>query len=587
MNQSSEMNPGNDPEIREFLEAVMRYQDGTLDAEGIERLAEQLRHDPRKQALFRGVQRRTAAIHDILRIDAFSRSGQLMNEKSSGIDPVDDSNRDTSGRRSSRTSRNVARWAGGIALGLAVAAGIWTFRQPDVIPTAGITTPSAVPNSSVFVEEVRQAKFSISGPMAMGMAVPLQKDYFLKSGMVKLKFPNGATTILEGPSLFNVANEERLLLKSGGCSVHAPPGAEGFEVLTPLTKVVDRGTRFYVNVRDNNETEVHVVEGAADLYSVGDFTEEASDAMASPPHPTEAPDVRLGFGEAVRIGGLGPTPQERTPFKSEHFRGQLPDRLMSYQASSAPNGSADELISLTVQRDGQHYTYSYEDLTLIDVTSFRADPGVEPNGYLSGYFDVPPFPGDALNDRKLVTGLINFGGQSDPLTNRPLPPVEYSDISSRPPGLGIRFRKPVINHSGPDVVLFEIQSPLNMTDGDPFHVYPISDRDDLKPIKVTKFDLTIESGGTRNVSPVWSHRYGFEATSIEDIRGVNAKIRVDVGHLFFHIIAVGIDLSDLGYANGEQVEELFLQHASPFDGPKLDPTMIVGLPAIPESSPLP
>lgn len=583
MTQSDEIDPAGDSDIRRFLEAILRYQDGTLDPEGIQNLGDQLRDNPRKQSLFRKVQRRTVAIHDVLRIDAFSRSSKLMDERSGSTDLSNAQTQDASGSGPDRTTRIVSRWIGGLALGLVIAAGIWSFKQPDLVRDIEVTTASDPQESSVYIEESRRAKFSNSVPMSIGQGVALHKDYILKSGMVKLKFPSGATTILEGPSIFNVANEERLLLKSGGCSVHAPPGAEGFEVLTPLTKVVDRGTRFYVNVRDNSETEVHVVEGAADLYSMKGFSNVVSEVMSTPASDAETPAIRLGDGEVVRIGGFGPIPEKETSFKSQKYLGQLPDRLISYQASSLLNGTADELISMVVQRNGQAHTYSYEDLIPVDVTSFRGDPQVEPNGYLCGYINAPPFPGDALNDRKLVTGLINFGGQPGQLTNRPLRPEEYADVSSRPPGLGIRFRTPVVNHLGPDLVLFDIQTPLNLADGDPFHLYPISHRDDLKPITVTNFDLTIESGGVRSVAPVWSHRYDVEATSIDDIRGRNAEIRVDVGHLHFQVIAVGIDLTEMGYAEGELVEELFLQHASDPDGPKVDPTMIVGLPPLPES----
>jgi Outer membrane protein len=574
---------GGAAEDREFLEAIMRYQDGTLDPDGVRKLGEQIRSNPAKRAVFRKIQWRTAAIHDLLRIDAFGRSSQLMDEKSDATSSAGSEGIPSSGRRIARSIQSAFRWGGGLALGLTLAAGIWFFNQPGPSPELAEVASTAPVRSSVLLDEMKQAKFSLTTPLSIGEGVVLQNDYILKSGMVKLKFPNGATTILEGPSIFNVANEEQLILKSGGCSVHAPPGAEGFEVLTPLTKVVDRGTRFYVNVRDNSETEVHVVEGAADLYAGESFVDSSSSSDTLNHETEELKAVRLGDGEAVRLGGFAPKPGIPTRFNPEKYRGQIPDRLIGYQASSLSNGSADELISLTVQRNGQVWTYSFEDLIPIDVTSFRADPGPEPNGYLCGYEKVPPFPGDALNDRKLVTGLINFGGGVSPLTNRALHPNDYADVSSRPPGLGIRFRTPIVNHPGPDLVVFEIQSPVNLADGDPFHIYPVSDREDLRPMTVTKYDLTIDSGGVRKVLPVWSQRYAYEAKSIEDIQGLEAQVKVEVGHLHFHVIAVGIDLSEMGYSDGELVEELFLQHASEVDGPKVDPTMIVGLPPLPET----
>ena len=38
------------------------------------------------------------------------------------------------------------------------------------------------------------------------------------------------------------AGRARLVMKLGRCSVHAPDGAQGFRVETPLTAVVDLGT---------------------------------------------------------------------------------------------------------------------------------------------------------------------------------------------------------------------------------------------------------------------------------------------------------------------------------------------------------
>src|SRR5690606_26921533 len=87
-------------------------------------------------------------------------------------------------------------------------------------------------------------------------ALPLHREYILMSGLAELVFPRGATAIIEGPAVFRVLTEDCLSMDVGRCSVHAPEGAEGFRVETPVTKVVDRGTRFTVQVTETNETEV-------------------------------------------------------------------------------------------------------------------------------------------------------------------------------------------------------------------------------------------------------------------------------------------------------------------------------------------
>jgi len=45
----------------------------------------------------------------------------------------------------------------------------------------------------------------------------------------------------------------------------------------------------------------------------------------------------------------------------------------------------------------------------------------------------------------------------------------------------------------------------------------------------------------------------------------------------FRTLAVGIDLSDMGFAEGESLQDLFIQDAAD-DEQRVDPVMIIGLP---------
>jgi len=564
----------------DFLEMVMRYQDGTLSATEIQTLSEMMRNDPEKQKLFRRVQIRTAALHDVLRMDAFGRTSRLLDMESEGQGSSAVPSVIPSRRQQWRRSLSMIRWMSGLSLAVLLVSGAFVWNRSSTRQEVAQPEPivPSVQERPVFLVEENRATFSGPAVLAAGSVVSPQQDYMLKSGMVKLEFPSGATTILEAPSIFRVESEDRLVLSIGGCSVHAPPGAEGFEVLTPLTKVVDRGTRFYVNVQDNSETEVHVIEGAADLYSIN--TSNDSTLSLEQDHSQSTESVRLKDGESARLGGFANSSGGKTRFDMESYRGQLPDRVVKYDASSTENGTADELTSLTVQRHGKIDTYPVEELIPIEVTSFQGDSVPERNGYYCGFREKPNRLEDLLEDRKLVTGLINFGGQPEPMNSQRLNALRSQGGRSAPPGLGIRFRSPVVNHPGPDVVLFEIQSFGNPVEGDPFHVYPVSDRSDLKPFTVRQFDLTLNSPTVRRVDPLWSHRSQQVASSLDELRKLDTPIVIDVGHSHFQVIAVGIDLSDLGYAEGESVEELFFQHAAEPGGHKVDPVMIVGLPPL-------
>ncbi len=598
MNEPNQEHSGNPPDQQEFLEWVMRYQDGTLSPTEVQQLTDLLRADAARREQFLRIQMRTATLHDLFRMDAFTRAGSLLDDKAAfpSSEPTAEAQpwrsifrRVFSHAPSVWTRRHTALGMTGMAaLALLLVCGSFFWNRVEA-PKEGVhADASVVEERSVLLVEENRATFFGARVLAAGQGVPLYQDYLLQSGMVKLLFPSGATAIIEAPSIFRVENEDRLVLNTGGCSVHAPAGAEGFEVLTPLTKVVDRGTRFYVKVQDTSETEVHVIEGAADLYTVN-HGEDETDSTPQEIRPVSDPlAIRLVDGEAVQLGGFVDDFGERTLFNPARYRGQLPDRLVSYEATTSANGMADELKSLTVQRQGRILTYAVEDLVPIEVLAFGGSSEPESNGYLCGFRKRPSRPEDWLEDRHLATGLINFGGQKTPLKKLPLREEGVLDVAQAPPGLGIRFRRPVINHPGPDLVLFEIQSFVNLAEGDPFHVYPVSHREDLRPFTVTKYDLTLNSSGVRQVAPLWSHRFSEAIQTLDELRDRDAPVIVDVGHMHFHVIGVGIDLSDLGYAEGESVTELFLQHASSDLNVKVDPVFIAGLPPLnPEELPKP
>jgi len=581
----------------EFLGWIMRYQDSTLTPDELQKLLEAVSRDPEKRRLFRQIQVRSAAIHDLLGMNAhvhLTPASVLKPPRShsSGVGAY------TAGKavppsRSVSRNRSMKRWAfwsGFVLLALIAALGIFVSTG-GVSPPIAIQDPPSEPTDNdvnqqvILVEEVR-ARFFGQASLIAGATVEQRRDYLLQSGLVKLMFPSGATTILEAPAIFRVASNDRLILDAGACSVYAPPGAEGFEVITPLTKVVDRGTRFYVRVKDSNETEVHLVEGAADLYAITEPSlPEAvtTDWQAPVRQETEVSPLRLVDGEAVRLGGFIDEFGPKVKLQSASYRRQLPDRMVSYEASSTPEGTADELTSVSIQRGGQVYDYSIDELIPIEVTKFQSDLDLEPSGYLCGFRSTPIRVERGLEDGRLTTGLINFGGQPLPLALHFVVGPEPNTASDTTPGLGVRFRTPVVNDLGPDLVLFEVQSFLNPPEGDPFHVYPLVDRAGLKSHTVTKYDVTIDSPISRRIAPLVFHRFPFPIQSISDLNAVAASASATVSRNQFHVVAVAIDLSDLGFQVGEQVEGLFFQHAVTMDSEgksKVDPVFIAGLPPI-------
>jgi len=375
----------------------------------------------------------------------------------------------------------------------------------------------------------------------------LGKNYTLLSGMVELAFPDGATAIIEAPALFRVVSDERMAMDVGHCSVHAPPGAEGFQVDTPVSKVIDRGTRFYVNVSESSETEVQVIEGAADV---------SPDAGGG--------TLRLTDGQARRVGTQGTSLSQYSPAE---YRKQLPDRIISYEASKNEEGRAVMLKSVRVQRGGEVRRYPVEDLIPMTLTTFRNSEERTRIVHLLGGPEVPEERTSLLEDYALNTGVIN------PQGSKVAPSPGFSPEET--PGFSIRFQRPVRNGPGPDIVFFEIQTTSNPPQGDAFHISPIELGENLHSHTVRSYDLQLTMPEALQVSEFHLYQFPSSVSSLEEL--AEADWLVYPNKLNFQAIAEGIDLDDLGYEEGATVEELFFQDALD-DQHYVDPVFIAGLP---------
>ena len=375
------------------------------------------------------------------------------------------------------------------------------------------------------------------------------KNYTLLTGMVELAFPKGATTIIEAPALFRVVSDERLALDVGHCSVHCPPGAEGFQVDTPVSKVIDRGTRFYVNVSESSETEVQVIEGAADISPDGG-----------------GGTLRVTDGQARRVGTRGASHSEYAP---SQYRKQLPDRIISYEATKNEEGRAVLLTSVKVQRGGKTLDYPVGDLIPMELATFRNSEARARIVHLLGGPQVPVDRSSLLEDNALDTGVINPQGSKEALTPGFSP--------EETPGFSIRFQRPVHNGPGPDIVFFEIQTTSNPPQGDAFHVSPLESGDNLRSHTVRSYDLQLTMPEALQVSKFHLYQFPDSIGSIEELH--SADWFVHPNKLNFQAIAEGIDLDDLGYAEGATVDGLFFQDALD-DQHYVDPVFIAGLPPL-------
>ncbi|MBI1310837.1 hypothetical protein GC176_05975 [bacterium] len=454
------------------------------------------------------------------------------------------------GRRRRSVIRSLIAVAG-LVLALLIS---WPFWM---VPTSDVSA-----DETVHLASQSHAKFFGELSPPVGSSLSRQRDYVLMSGLVELAFPKGASAIIEGPAVFRVASAESLALDVGRCSVHAPDGAEGFRIETPVTRVVDRGTRFTVNVSETSETEVQVVEGAADIYE----RRESPRGRAGSGVVDESA-VRLTANNAQKFAHVGEFTADTIPFDVARYRRRLPDRVVSYKATTGRDGDAEELISVTVQRDGVVCEIPVEELIPVEVTWFRGESGA----FLCSGRTLPAQRRDLTADRSLVTGVINPGGSEEPLTADP-----SLDPEAGTPGMAIRFQSPVMNGPGADLVLFDLQTFANPPDGDAFHISPLKFRPGLHSHTIRVFDLTMESPSALDLTDFDVFMFGQPVRSITELESVDCTPRRQV--VKFRGLAVGIDLSDLGYSIGDHVEELFLQDALD-DQHFIDPVFIGGFPA--------
>ena len=160
-----------------------------------------------------------------------------------------------------------------------------------------------------------------------------------------------------------------------------------------------------------------------------------------------------------------------------------------------------------MQRGGVVRRYPVDRLIPAGLTWFRSADEADPHGHLAGGAALPPRRGDLLSDRALNTGVINPGGSARPLESDPILGDDEGGGAGTP-GLAVRFREPVVNGPGPDVVFFELQTALNPPDGDAFHVSPLRFGAGRRSLTVLAYDLTMTSPEALRLSPFDLYRSG-------------------------------------------------------------------------------
>lgn len=537
MNDSS-----SDPELLRLLDALANESITPADHAALQEL---LRHRPDAQETY-------FAFMDLhLGLQRIARARDAAKTDRPGLQAACDVVPTTHRPRSSR----AAQWSmAAIVAGLLIAAfGLSTWHSQDANHSN---------NFAVRVTQTAGAAFFNESTPTSGGSLTARKTYTLTRGVIELRFPRGERVIVDGPAIFEIVGEQHLSLRTGSCSVDSPAGVTGFMVDTPTNQVVDLGTRLSVNVGETGVTDIQVEEGAAEVRS--------AKTVGTPTKLLRGEAIRFGFGEA-------PAP-ESVDYDGSRYRATLPDRVVAYRAKDSKVTGATDLVDITVQRGGEHRHYPVGELIGVEMIHFRGGANlhnlIAPPGFKGTRTDV------LSKDVALNTAPANPGGSREPLTTDPVLAVDNS-VKNSTPGLGVRFRRPVVNDLGPDVVFFELQATIHPLTGDPFHVSPLRFASGLRSHSVARYDIDLYSPAALTLAEFGIYRFASTPKSLADFLSVRADLARQ--HIQFRGLCVGIDLSDLGYADGAAVDGLFFQDASD-GGDVFDPVFIGGLPPLKPNS---
>lgn len=267
-------------------ELIGGYLDGTLSAEQHAELSNWIEADPANADQF------AEAILFDNRLHAEVNAASY--KTSCDIDVV------SAPQRSHR--RVWARTAAVVAACLLIGVGItlWNSDQGNEQLATG-TGANSTDSHFASVTHMLDAEWEIDSGLSVGDRLAKQSIH-LRSGFVSLVFDDGVEVTLQGPARYELSGPGNTKLTAGLLTATVPPGAEGFTVDTPAVEVVDLGTSFGIDLREDGFSSVSVFEGEVEV-TVHDATEKRL--------LTEGDSVRVGADQEIEQVAFDPKPFEK------------------------------------------------------------------------------------------------------------------------------------------------------------------------------------------------------------------------------------------------------------------------------------
>lgn len=122
-------------------------------------------------------------------------------------------------------------------------------------------------NAVAVLSRTASARWSDRAPRDVGSPVGAGK-LDLASGIVQLEFLSGASVVVEGPARIDLLSNKLIVCQRGKLRVYVPAQAKGFMVDTPRHRTVDLGTEFAIEVDADERTEIHVLQGIVEVFTL-------------------------------------------------------------------------------------------------------------------------------------------------------------------------------------------------------------------------------------------------------------------------------------------------------------------------------
>lgn len=241
-----------DSSSADFEELVVRFQTGTLTPEEVESFESLLQADEQKRLIYLGMEKQSAEI------------ARLLKRKST----IGDASADelVSLPQANWLSESGTRRSLWIAASIAAAIVVVWFSKPE--PKRPQMTESVHLVSSA--AKITYSDNAIWSDLDAVYPVPggdlkMRTNYHLTSGAIRLKMAGGGIVSLEGPSAFEIGDEQQFDLLHGRMAAWSPDETSGLNVQVGNIGIRDQGSAFGVFASETKDVELSVFDGNLEL----------------------------------------------------------------------------------------------------------------------------------------------------------------------------------------------------------------------------------------------------------------------------------------------------------------------------------